>query len=54
VANTLLAQGFVLAPGSLFDPTQAPSTRMRFNLATSSHPDMLRALTLALQTSVVQ
>jgi DNA-binding transcriptional MocR family regulator len=49
VANTLLAQGFVLAPGSLFDPAQAPSTRMRFNLATSSHPDMLRALSAALQ-----
>ena len=48
VANRLLQDGFVMAPGSLFDPEQAPSTRMRFNLATSSHPDMLRALGLAL------
>ncbi len=49
VANSMLAQGFVLAPGSLFDPQQAPSQRMRFNLATSSHPDMLRALAAELQ-----
>jgi DNA-binding transcriptional MocR family regulator len=44
VANNMLAKDFVLAPGSLFDPQQAPSQRMRFNLATSSHPDMLKAL----------
>jgi DNA-binding transcriptional MocR family regulator len=49
VANTLLAQGFVLAPGSLFDPAQAPSQRMRFNLATSSHTEMLKALTAELK-----
>ncbi|MGM3275855.1 PLP-dependent aminotransferase family protein [Ralstonia sp. 24A2] len=37
-------QGFVFAPGSLFSPSQMPSTWMRFNIATSTDPDMLRFL----------
>ncbi|WP_316901534.1 PLP-dependent aminotransferase family protein [Ralstonia edaphi] len=37
-------QGYVFAPGSLFSPSQMPSTWMRFNIATSADPDMLRFL----------
>ncbi len=36
--------GYVFAPGSLFSPSQMPSTWMRFNIATSNDPDMLRFL----------
>ncbi len=49
VASTMLAKGFIMGPGALFDPKQAPSTRMRFNLATSSHPDMLLELSKCLR-----
>lgn len=35
---------YLLAPGSLFSPSQLPSTRMRFNVATTSDPDVLRFL----------
>jgi DNA-binding transcriptional MocR family regulator len=34
LAEKALAEGLVLAPGSLFSPRQLPSTRMRLNLAT--------------------
>ena len=34
LAETALADGLVLAPGSLFSPRQLPSTHMRLNLAT--------------------
>ena len=34
LAEKALAEGMVLAPGSLFSPRQLPSTRMRLNLAT--------------------
>lgn len=36
--------GFVTAPGALFSPSQAPSTRMRFNILTSTEPALLRWL----------
>jgi len=36
--------GYVFAPGSLFSPSQMPSTWMRFNIATSADPDLLRFL----------
>jgi len=41
--------GFVAAPGALFSPTQAPSTRMRFNVGTSTEPALLRWLAEAMQ-----
>ena len=33
-----LEQGYLLAPGSLFSPHQAPSTKMRINIAAMSDP----------------
>ncbi|MDB5729539.1 MAG: PLP-dependent aminotransferase family protein [Noviherbaspirillum sp.] len=36
--------GYLLAPGSLFSPDQLPSTRMRFNVTTSSDPGVLAFL----------
>lgn len=41
-------QRWLLAPGSLFSPGQLPSSWLRFNLASSSHPDLLRFLEQAL------
>jgi DNA-binding transcriptional MocR family regulator len=38
------AHHILLAPGSLFSPSQLPSTRMRFNVATTADPDVLRFL----------
>lgn len=49
LAATLFDQGYLLAPGSLFSPSQLPSSRLRFNVATSSNPGMLDALARALQ-----
>ncbi|MEO8938498.1 MAG: PLP-dependent aminotransferase family protein [Burkholderiaceae bacterium] len=49
LAARLFDQGYLLAPGSLFSPTQLPSQRLRFNIATSSNPGMLDALARALQ-----
>ena len=47
-ANTLTArameEGFLLAPGSLFSPSQLPSTHMRFNIAAMADPGILRFL----------
>lgn len=51
IANHMLSKGFIMAPGALFHPDQAPSTRMRFNLATSSHPEMLKVLESVLKHS---
>jgi DNA-binding transcriptional MocR family regulator len=45
--------GFVFAPGSLFNPDQSPSTWMRFNAATSSHPQMLKFLGRAIDKAAV-
>lgn len=39
-----MAQGYLLAPGSLFSPHQLPSTRMRINVASMSDPGLLRFL----------
>ncbi len=41
-------QRLLLAPGSLFSPSQAPSSWLRFNLASSSHPELLAFLARAL------
>lgn len=49
LAARLLDDGYLLAPGSLFSPSQLPSARLRFNIATSSNPGMLDALARALQ-----
>jgi DNA-binding transcriptional MocR family regulator len=48
LAQSMLEQGFLMAPGSLFSPEQHPSTWMRFNVATSGNPKMLAALEAAL------
>ncbi|WP_034299130.1 PLP-dependent aminotransferase family protein [Herbaspirillum sp. RV1423] len=37
-----MAQGFLLAPGSLFSPNQLPSTRMRINVASMADPGIWR------------
>ena len=39
-----MAQGYLLAPGSLFSPTQLPSSRMRINVAAQLEPALLRLL----------
>ena len=49
LAARLFDQGYLLAPGSLFSPSQLPSSMLRFNIATSSNPGMLDALARALQ-----
>ena len=38
LAERALAEGLLLAPGSLFSPSQLPSTRMRLNVATMQEP----------------
>ena len=50
LAARLFDEGYLLAPGSLFSPSQRPSSHLRFNIATSSNPGMLDALARALQT----
>ena len=50
LAARLFDEGYLLAPGSLFSPSQHPSSHLRFNIATSSNPGMLDALARALQT----
>ena len=49
VAARMMERGYLLAPGSLFSPTQLPSAWMRFNIATSNNPDMLAALARTLE-----
>ena len=44
LAESMLEQGFLMAPGSLFSPDQRPSSWMRLNVATSLEPRMLSAL----------
>ncbi|EJL87237.1 transcriptional regulator with HTH domain and aminotransferase domain containing protein [Herbaspirillum sp. CF444] len=39
-----MAQGFLLAPGSLFSPNQLPSTKMRINVAGMADPGIWRFL----------
>ncbi len=50
LAARLFDDGYLLAPGSLFSPSQLPSPMLRFNVATSSNPGMLDALARALQS----
>ncbi len=42
LAERAMAQGYLLAPGSLFSPNQLPSTRMRVNIASIADPAVLR------------
>lgn len=44
LAAMALDAGYLLAPGALFSPLQAPSTWLRMNIATSQNPDMLKWL----------
>ncbi|MGH8806633.1 MAG: PLP-dependent aminotransferase family protein [Noviherbaspirillum sp.] len=44
LAEKALEQGFLLAPGSLFSPSQLPSTRMRVNVANMTDVGVLRFL----------
>lgn len=39
-----MAEGYLLAPGSLFSPSQLPSTNMRFNIAAMGDPGLMRFL----------
>jgi len=48
LATRLFDAGYLAAPGSLFCPSQLPSTWMRFNVASSQNPEMWRALQKAL------
>ncbi len=43
-----MADGVLLAPGSLFSPSQLPSTRMRLNIATMQDPAVWAFLEKAL------
>ena len=38
MAERAMAEGILLAPGSLFSPSQLPSTRMRLNVAAMQDP----------------
>ena len=38
LAERAMAEGLLLAPGSLFSPSQLPTTRMRLNVATMQEP----------------
>ena len=51
LAQAMLDRGFLMAPGSLFSPTQAPGSWMRFNVATLDNPRMLEALREAMKQS---
>jgi len=44
LATRMFDAGYLAAPGSLFCPSQLPSTWMRFNVASSQNPAMWRAL----------
>jgi DNA-binding transcriptional MocR family regulator len=39
-----LAEGYLLAPGALFSPSQLPSTRMRINISNMPDLGLLRLL----------
>ncbi len=54
LAQAMLDRGFLMAPGSLFSPTQVPGTRMRFNVATLDNPRMLEALGDALSATAAR
>lgn len=42
MAERAMAEGLLLAPGSLFSPSQLPSTRMRLNIAAMQDPAVWR------------
>ncbi|GAB3543527.1 PLP-dependent aminotransferase family protein [Noviherbaspirillum agri] len=44
LAEKALEEGYLLAPGSLFSPSQLPSTRMRINVANMGDAGVLRFL----------
>lgn len=44
LAEKALQEGYLLAPGSLFSPSQLPSTRMRINVANMAQGAVLRIL----------
>ena len=44
LAYRSIEQGVILAPGSLFSPSQLPSAWMRFSVATTNHPRVLKFL----------
>jgi DNA-binding transcriptional MocR family regulator len=44
LAEKAMAEGFLLAPGSLFSPNQLPSTKMRLNVASMGDPGIWRFL----------
>ncbi|MEO6919380.1 MAG: PLP-dependent aminotransferase family protein [Collimonas sp.] len=44
MAEKALAEGYLLAPGALFSPSQLPSSRMRINVAAMSDPAVWRFL----------
>jgi len=50
LAALALEAGYLLAPGALFSPQQAPSTFMRMNIATSQNPAVLSWLEATLKT----
>ena len=41
LAEKAMAEGYLLAPGSLFSPNQLPSTFMRINVASMEDPGIL-------------
>jgi DNA-binding transcriptional MocR family regulator len=53
LAAGAMAEGMLLAPGSLFSPSQLPSTRMRLNIAALQEPALWRFLERELGTPVV-
>jgi DNA-binding transcriptional MocR family regulator len=53
LAARAMAEGLLLAPGSLFSPSQLPSTRMRLNIAALQEPALWRFLGRELGAPVV-
>lgn len=51
LTTTAMEAGYLLAPGSLFSPSQLPSPFMRFNIAAMDDPGILRFLQKALDKS---
>ena len=49
LAEAAIEQGILLSPGSLFSPTQEPSTRMRINVAAMTDPLVWEFLTQAIK-----
>jgi len=45
LAQRMLDEGYLIAPGALFHATRAPSTLMRINFATTQEADFWSVLT---------